>query len=385
MKERILFWAFALAFLPVFGQFPGQMPLAPPNDICAKAIQIDLNERLSGHTNADATISMDFERPEVFPTTCIQTLENDVWFKFRAESGVAGYEIVIAAGFCATPAGLQALLIKSEDCNASKFVYRACSNKINTDTIKLFLENPVPGENYFIWIDGYDGTICEFDVALLGRKALVPQDYRFLRFDYDMSAQAPYPADALAIGFSNNAANISWTARTQDDASLFIIELMPKMDGDKAESAYGRVVGFVEPRKLVGDGEAQYSFNDYLTPFKDGESYDYPLVKVAGDATKLVSETFTVKAKLIESFFLGEILPASPVGSYKVNYINRKKNQNFTLWVENSSGERIKEMNLLKEPVRDGSITINMQEFEQGEYLFVMDNGKEQYKKLFVH
>lgn len=383
MRKSILLSVFLLLENFIIAQFPGQMP--PPNDFCAKAIQIEPNERLIGHTNADASPSLEFERPAVADLTCIQTIENDVWFRFKADAAHTGYEIIITAGFCSTPAGLQALLIQSEGCRATEFTYRACSNKINTDTIKLYLEDPIPNQNYFIWIDGYDGTVCEFDVTLKARTALVPRDYRFLRFDYDFSAHPEYQADALSTSFENNAANFSWMASNRDDASLFIVELIPSIEKEHEKSAYGRVVGFVDPRNLVGDGTATYRFTDYITPYQNGETYYYRIVKVAGDGSKEVTATFAIRAKLVESFFLGKIEPKSEAGIYRVTYINRKKNQNFDVSVEDLEGNQIKSMQLLKEPVRDGEISINMQEFEPGEYFFIMTNGKDEYKKRFIH
>ena len=386
MHRRILGFLFFIVSANVYAQFTGQRPLAPQNDICAKAITIEANERLSGHSNEYATLSLEFERPEVHPKTCIQTIENDVWFRFEAKEGHIGYEVSIAAGFCSTPTGLQALIIKADGCKASEFVYRACSNKINTDTIKLYLEDPEPGQNYFIWIDGYDGTFCEFDVTLKAREELVPEDYRFLRFDYDLGPQPPFQTEILEVGFANNSAELSWSANSRDDASLFIIELMPAyVAKGYGKSGFARVVGFVDPRNLVGEGESVYHFIDYITPFKEGKTYYYRLVKIAGDGTKEVTETFSIEAKLVQSFYVGQIRTTATPGSFIVTYVNRKKNQTFDVSVEDTDGQVVKQMQLKKEPVRDGEITINMAEIAPGEYFFIMSNGKDAFKQRFIH
>ena len=99
MKRLILllFWI-CMGHTLVFAQFFGQNP--PPNDMCAKAVELVAGDRLAGYSNADATPSLEYEMPATVETTCIQTIENDLWFKFKAVAGVEAYEIQITTGFC---------------------------------------------------------------------------------------------------------------------------------------------------------------------------------------------------------------------------------------------------------------------------------------------
>jgi hypothetical protein len=363
-------------------QFPGQQP--PPNDMCARAIEIVGGDRLGGHTNADATSGLDYERPATVETTCIQTIENDVWFKFKAVAGVQMYEVQIIAGFCTTPAGLQALLIEADGCSAAHFVYRGCSNKINTDTIKLFLDAPKPGQNYFIWIDGYDGTACEFEVALVPRVAKQPADYQFMRFDY-MLDEPTVQREDLAISFANNAATLQWSADQREGNSLFIIELLPELVDVDAESRYARVVGFVPARTLVGQGLQHYTFTDYITPYNQGKAYRYRVVLVDEDGTRSVSQPMVTQAKLVESYEVREVKAAPEAGKYIVHYINRKKGQRFDVSVEDANGLVVKKMVLDNQPVQDGDITIDMQAFAPGEYFFVMRTHRDSFRRAFIH
>ncbi len=369
--------------LALIAQFPGQV--APPNDWCAKAITLAAGDRLSGHSNVEATPSLDFERPATVETTCIQTIENDVWFKFKAQPGVEMYEVQITAGFCTTPAGLQALLIKADGCSAAQFVYRGCSNKINTDTIKLFLDDPAPEQNYFVWIDGYDGTACEFEIALVPRKVKQPADYRFLRFDYATPAAIPEERRDLAVTFDNNAATLTWSADQREGNAMFIIELLPDLLDVQAASHYARVVGFVEARTLVGQGAAQYTFTDYVTPYSTGKTYRYRIILVDESGQRTVSQTMMAKAKLVEGYEVREVKAATEAGKYAVHYINRKKGQRFDVSVEDGTGKVIKQMVLDKEPARDGVITIDMSSFASGEYFFIMACGRDKFRRAFVH
>lgn len=371
-------WAFAF----LYAQYPGQM--APPHDICAKAIVLDEGDQLTGHTNADATPSLVFESPAVFEATCIQTIENDVWYKFQAAANVDMYEIQIIAGFCTTPAGLQALLIKADGCNASSFVYRGCSNKITTDTIKLYLPAPEAGQNYFVWIDGYDGTVCEFDISLRARKRLQATDYRFLRFDYALENEPIVPLDDLQSLFANNTTTLNWTAEPNAAPELYILELLPDLTEVKDASRYARVVGFVDPRRFVGSGRTAYSFTDYITPFNQGKTYRYRIVSVSADGKRTISPTIELKAKLVESFDVREVKVGAESGKFVVHYINRKKGQRYFISVENEAGEQVKQMTFENEPARDGDITIDMSTLPHGEYMFVMSNGKDNFKRSFV-
>lgn len=362
-------------------QYPGQMP--PPHDMCAKAIEMVPGDILPGHTNADATPSLDYERPAVWENTCIQTIENDVWYKFKAEAGASLYEVQIVSGFCTTPAGLQALLIKAEGCSASHFVYRGCSNKINTDTIKLYLPDPEPGQNYFIWVDGYDGTVCEFEISLRAKKSLLFQDYRLLRFDYQLDD--PKDLDLLDFSsiFANNSATFSWSAEASEVPDLYIIELLPELADLDEESQYARVVGFVDPHHFVGSGGSHYTFTDYVTPYEQGKTYRYRVVAVDANGARRSTEDFLVKAKLVETFDVREVKPAPEPGKFIAHYVNRRKGAKFNVSVVDATGKQVKFMVLDNEPARDGDITIDMSALPHGEYTFIMANGKDSFRRLF--
>jgi hypothetical protein len=295
------------------------------------------------------------------------------------------YEVQILAGFCTTPAGLQALIIQSEDCSASHFAYRGCSNKINTDTIKLFVEAPEAGKNYFIWIDGYDGTICEYEIALIARKAKTPADYKFMRFDYDAMDAQPTELPELQASFANNAATINWTSDQRDGNALFIIELLPDLENVSDDSKYARVVGFVEAKSLVGQGAIPYTFTDYVSPYISGKSYRYRIVLVDENGNRAVSQTVSTKAKLVESYEVREVKASPEPGKYVVHYINRKRGQKFDVAVQNEAGEQVKHMLLDNEPIRDGNITIDMSSLPVGQYFFIMSAGKDQFRRAFMH
>ncbi|HHG85812.1 MAG TPA: hypothetical protein ENJ82_13780 [Bacteroidetes bacterium] len=367
------------------GYFPGLYAQGtPPNDGCARALLLERGHTILGMSNMAATVGFEFETPATAETTCIQTIENDMWFKFQTEPGFEVYEVIISAGPCNTPSGLQALLIRSDDCNNKHYVYRGCSNKINTDTIKLFLHEPKAGLQYLVYVDGYDGTICEFDIQLRGKKRLSPVDYQYLRFDYELNGDTPYAVTDLEQSFRNNQTVIQWTASSEEDIALFVIELLPELEEVADASRYARVVGLVQGRNLVGMARSKYEFRDYITPFRDGQIYTYRLVKVSRNGQRFAGETFKVKAKMITSFFVGDPEPTSETGIYSVHYINNKKKADYDLYVLDEQFIELKHLIFEDEPVRDGNVRIDMREYPPGNYYFKMDNGKQDFLRLFI-
>lgn len=357
---------------------------APPNDACAKAISIEPGQMLSGHSNQFAGVGYEFSTPATVETTCIQTIENDVWFKFTTREDYEWYEVVIATRFCNTPAGLQALLIRSDDCNNKHYQYRACSNKINTDTIKLFLSEPEAGHNYLVWIDGYDGTMCEFDIYLRGRTRLKKDDYRYLRFDYELDEPEAEMVPNLQTEFVNNQAVIRWSAEADDPTETYVVELLPELEGVDQESRYARIVGFVDRRNLVQLDRTYYVFRDFLTPFEHKQTYTYRIVGLDAEGNRATTEHFRIRARMIEGFYVGEVSAADSAGNHSVHYINRQKNQRYALSVLDADQAPVKQMVFEREPVRDGNITLKMAEYPAGTYYFKMDDGKNHFLRPFV-
>ena len=361
-----------------------QLGQAPENDDCQNALRIEPGQRYMHVDNAYATRGFPFQSPDTLPGTCIQSLENDLWYEFTTTDQYAVYEVVIASYSCNTPAGLQAMLIESDDCNRDHYRYRACSNTQTLDTIKLYLQNDTPGQHYFIYIDGYDGTICDFDVWLIGKEKIEAEDYRYLRYDY-LLGEIPYGyPDQLETVFENNQAIIRWETAPEEDIAYFLVERIPDNLGavDKQQH-YTQVVGIMSPRNRVGAGTMQYEFKDFITQFEQGKSYDYRILTVDSKGNRAVSERFSMTAQLIEDFFVGEVKNGLQERQFIVYYINRKKKQNFRLRVENESGEVVKSHVLKKVTAPDGEVSIDMKDFPEGRYFFIMDNEKDEFRREF--
>lgn len=385
MKYPVYRWLLACLFAVAgSGNIFSQLGTPPSNDDCQNALRIEPGQIYQHVDNAYATRGFPFQSPDTLPGTCIQSLENDLWYEFTTSDEFEVYEVVISSYSCNTPAGLQALLIQSDDCNRKHYRYRACSNTQTLDTIKLYLQNDEPGAHFFIYIDGYDGTICDFDVSLKGKKKVQGDDYRYLRYDYILS-ELPYGyPDGLETIFENNEAVIIWESAPEEDIAWFLIERMPDDLQDVAEeNHYAQVVGRMRPSNRVGAGRATYIFKDQRTIFEDGKKYRYRIVTVDSKGDRSTSEVFNLTAELIDDFFVGDVKQGPQEGQQVVYYINRKKKQDFSLRVENGLGEVIKSLEMKKVTAPDGEVTIDMSEYPSGFYTFIMGNGKDEFRREF--
>jgi hypothetical protein len=343
-----------------------------------------IGEKIEGLSNAEATLGPESERPAVHPGTCILTLENDMWFSFVTDSAYKRYEVVIVHGGCNTPAGLQALVIHTNGCDAKQFEYKGCSNKQTEDTIRIFFEEPQAGLNYLIYVDGFDGTICQYSLELKGRKDanLSADQYRNLQNNYDPTNLPEFDPDNFNFGFVNNTVEMEWTANSGDEIAYFMVEEYPVWGSSRTVSKYTRVLAVVEPVNKVAGGEAHYRFVDSRPAFSDRE-YQYRVVCVMNDGSRKFSPQFSVKAKPFYELFVGEVKKSPEPGKYMILYINKKNKATYSCDVLDENMNLLKSYTLHKEPVRDGTVTFDMAPFPAGRYFFRMGDGERFFLREF--
>lgn len=309
-----------------------------------------------------------------------------MWFQFTTTAEYDHYTITVNHEHCNSPAGLQALLIRADDCDARNFFYAGCSNLITTDSIKLFLRDTIPGRHYFIYIDGYDGTICNYTLSIWGKnsESVTIDDFRFIKFDYDTRNVPSFDPPDLKTDMINNSVVIRWMGSNEEDVSFYAVEALPRWYSPGSEEfAYAQVMGIVPSRGLVSGGPVEYSYTLY--PTSDAErDYCYRLVKVSSKGEKSFTKPFCIHLVPIKSFYVDEVVRSSVPDEYTVKYLNHVKKEDFSVEVLDESMNPVKQMQLLDEPVRDGTITIRMNGFDHGRYYFRMTNrAKEMYVRMF--
>lgn len=378
---RILFWGitFCLYTTTSFGQ-----DTPPPNDRCANAIPMEIGQKLTGLTNNFATTGPATESPSTRPGTCVLTLENDVWFRFTTEKGFNTYEIVITHQGCNTPAGLQALVIRTDDCNANHFDYRGCSNKQTEDTIKIFLEDSIPGLSYLIYVDGFDGTVCEYTLELKGstQKTQTPDQLKYVRYNYDMADQPEFAPLTMQTEFINNMVEFEWVADSKDDISYFLVERFPGYEKGEILYDYTEVIGIVDATNKVAGGETHYYMRDERSHFEEDE-YCYRIISVTSTGKRSYSKLIIVKGKPFYTLYVGEVKKAPEPGKFQVIYVNKKKKATYVCDVLDEKMNLVKSMTLSKEPIRDGTVTFDMNPYPAGRYYFQMSEGEHAFRREF--
>lgn len=355
----------------------------PAYDICAHARPIEPGTRLFNEDNRLASIE-ETVLPDVQPSTCIKTYENDLWYTFTTSAAYRYYALKVDPLSCETPAGLQVLLIKTDTCDPATFSYTACLNPYAEEPLEVFWENPVPGETYLVQVDGYDGNVCAFSLQLDGFSDDPRSEQEIRRMRYDPQHPAPAFLDAnLQSNFENNAVTLRWEADTREGVKFFLIEEV--YENPVTGSVSGTVVGLVDALNMVGSEETisyQYTVDK---PFRDEAKYCYQVVKVAPDLSFSYSPISCLMTALIEDFFISEVFDyeEDEPGVYAIKFVNRKR-QDLVFSVFTADGTYIKGYTRKREPLQDGVITIDMREYPGGEYLLQVEGKRGSYRRTFV-
>jgi len=332
--------------------------------------------RLRGQHNKQATISPE-ETPKGQPETCIKTFENDVWYQFVGDTAYQWYEVVVEPFECSTPAGLQALIIEAPSCDKETFVYRACANPYKDEPLRLFLRKVHHGAKYYVHVDGYDGTQCDFSISLSGIEEPFV-DFSHLQNDYTPSPVGDAGADTplLRLETENNEMTLLWEDDTQSNVQGFLVERWYEEFG---KQAYGGIIGRVAPQQSVGTGTATYSFIDAFTPLAEGIKYCYRLVRVGEEGRAVYGQPVChIVAHTIVSFSVSPVNEdPEHAGFYVVQYDNRSK-QDLTFRILDAEKKELKVLVRAKEPRHASTLTINMAPYPAGVY-YLRAEAKEGY------
>lgn len=359
-----------LIFLPLLLPL---LALAQPNNACLHALPLAVNQRLSGQSNKEASITPE-ETPESQPNTCIKSFENDLWYRFYGEKEYQWYEVIVSPLECSTPAGLQALLIASPDCNPAHYRYVGCANPYENTDLRLILRDPVPGTAYLVQVDGYDGTQCDFSITLIGHSETF-SDFSALQCDYHRPTQT---LDwNTRISLENNLIQIQWEDDARSDVQGFLVE---RWHG-AAAGPHGAVVARVAPTQMVMGGVVPYQWTDASGGWQNGDTVCYRLVRVLPDLAEYSEISCFIVNGMISSLFITH--PAKSTtqpGSITAQYDNRQR-QDITFELLDHHQKPLKSLTRPKDPKGLSSITVNMASYPPGRY-FLRTTVKE---GVFLH
>ncbi|MEO1451763.1 MAG: hypothetical protein AAFV07_19695 [Bacteroidota bacterium] len=368
-----VFLAYCLLPLSILGQ-------TVSNDTCIKARVLQIDQPILNEQNHYAGLE-ETALPETEPVTCIKTFENDLWYQFETLEGYGHYEVKVRPTSCNTPAGLQAILIRSDDCMAENYIYIDCRNPYAEVPFSLHVSDSIPGHRYLVQVDGYDGTRCSFDIELraLADDPREPEAIGTIQMDYG-DAPPHFEPESFTLGFSNNEAEISWTANSREETEFFLVQRTRKY----GSRVYGRVIGKVPARNSVGaDEPVDYTFVDNAI-FSKGQTSCYRIVRVHPSGERAYGPIECVEVRLNEDLYVTPVYLTDQPDVYIIKYSNKRK-QDLRFALFDASDTLLKELTKKKEPKADGSFTINMTDYPAGQYLMTVEGKEERFSRRFTH
>lgn len=346
---------------PLYAQYDNALP----HDECSGAQYLPLNEWLH-EDNTEATLSDAQSRPAPYPQTCIPTYENDVWYFFESEMPEE-YEIVIVHRICNTPSGLQAILMQSVDCNPQNYKIVACSSRKIADTIKIIFNTSAIPARYYLYVDGYGGTTCTYDVILRKQEgaSLNPSNLKYNKFYQEFTPCTEALHMGAKIIFENNQPKITWKDINPEETGYFAIERILSNSGIR----HYEQIGLIKPEQTALGYQDAYSVSDYKTIYKNDDDYAYRIVRYQQDGSKTCTGEIAGKAKVQNEFIVTEVEPTRQKGIYQVRYMIRKK-QKYTMSILNDQLYELKGKPLMNTNVGEYTSNLDLSEYGPGVYYF---------------
>ncbi|MCZ2356736.1 MAG: T9SS type A sorting domain-containing protein [Bacteroidia bacterium] len=350
----------------------------PAHDRCAQAVPLEFGQWRWHESNEFATVGPAIETPKAIPYSCIKTFENDLWYRFSSGNHLFA-EITIVHHLCNTPAGMQAILIENLTCHNQQHKYLACSNLESTDTIKLFAALK-PQTSYLLYLDGFDGTICDFSIYLNSplHPNVTPADLQYLKYDFQDNPTAGWQPN-YQTEFLNNYTQFLIQDNEIQDIAYYLLEVTTDT-----------MLGFWEitaahiPQEITA--EKKRFFN--LIPGKAGSApgvrYCFRIVRISKNYEKQISPIICPETQPpIEDFHLGIPKFNPQTKQYDYLYIIRKK-QDYTISLEDETGKVMKQVLLKKEPTGHANGSVNISQYPPGNYYLKMYHEPKRYFKYLL-
>lgn len=100
--------------------------------------------------------------PVSFPPYWCSAIHNNHFFAFTADAAMATFDISCFG--CASGNGIQAAVLGTQDCVDFTFVSACLGNIPTGSTQTLVATNLIPGQVYYICIDGSGGALCDYAI-----------------------------------------------------------------------------------------------------------------------------------------------------------------------------------------------------------------------------
>lgn len=131
------------------------------------------------------------------------SIENNSWLSFIASTTVASL-VFTSSGCQDNASGIQATIYASTNCSSFTEVANCESQGTASGTFTITTNvNLVPGQTYYVMVDGYAGNVCNYSVTAQSGVALTPQI---------TGANEVCPGNSLTLSSSVPASSYTWTS-----------------------------------------------------------------------------------------------------------------------------------------------------------------------------
>lgn len=240
IKKICLLWVLILAAVGIQAQSVS-CSVPQPSDACETACISCAFSHAAGNNGAFA--------PGIAPNSCIQALQNPLWYGFIA--GISGpVTFTLTPSNCQNGDGLQIALYS--DCAASALVCDPGSDNGGNNTLSLQTEL-VKGQTYYLLIDGFNGDVCDYNISgtpAIAFQALPPDPIGTIN---GPTTLCPGVTVSYAIAPVTGASHYSW--RVPPDATVNGLpgpgpHIFEPAEGTKVEITFGLAGGEVSVQPL---------------------------------------------------------------------------------------------------------------------------------------
>lgn len=131
------------------------------------------------------------------------SIENNSWLSFIASSTAASLGFT-SSGCQSSGSGIQATIYASSNCSSFTQVANCISQGSASGSFTITTNvSLVPGQTYYVMVDGYAGNVCNYSVTAQSGVALTPQL---------SGPNQVCPGNSAILGSSTPAASYSWTS-----------------------------------------------------------------------------------------------------------------------------------------------------------------------------
>ncbi|HLO73956.1 MAG TPA: gliding motility-associated C-terminal domain-containing protein [Flavobacterium sp.] len=155
--DGVSFWSGPRAFNTLF---PGCNGSTPAGDICATAAPVCNLDGYCGNTSStygdDSWGALD--------TAFCGSIENNSFLTFQAAS--TSISMNVNVGNCTNGSGIQFMIFTTPTCGSGAVTSLGCFGNMAPGLNALTFTGLIPGQNYFLMIDGFAGAVCDYSVTL---------------------------------------------------------------------------------------------------------------------------------------------------------------------------------------------------------------------------